>query len=189
MSVTNHTNTPSEPIPAPQSRRALDPPVTAVTLLTNDQIVQAQNYARSSSRSRVILPFHKSASDSLHRMLNAMEPGTYVQPHRHFSPPKAESIVVLTGAICFVMFDELGNVKLIHDIVAGTSTFGVDIEAGVYHTFFPLVSGTVVFEAKPGPYAAADDKDFADWAPKEGSPGVTSYLEMLNQLREKMQNR
>ena len=186
MSVVSHTSTPSQPIPEKQSRRALDPPATAVTLLTNDLLVQAQNYARSSNRSRVILPLHKSAGDSLHRMFNAMEPGTYVQPHRHSSPPKAESIVVLTGAICFVMFDEQGNVKLMHDIVAGTSTFGIDIEAGVYHTFFPLVSGTVVFEAKPGPYAAADDKDFADWAPKEGSPDVAGYLEMLGHLREKM---
>ena len=185
MSETSHTNIPSQPIPEKQSRRALDPPATAVTLLTTDLLAHAQNCARSSDRSRVILPLHKSAGDSLQRMLNAMEPGTYVQPHRHCSPAKAESIVVLTGAICFVMFDEHGIVKLMHDIVAGTQTFGIDIDAGVYHTFFPLVSGTVVFEAKPGPYAAADDKDFADWAPKEGSPGVAIYLEMLCKQREK----
>ena len=189
MSETTHTNIPSQPIPEQQTRRALDPPATSVTLLTNDLLVQAQNYARSSNRSRVILPLHKSAGDPLQRMLNAMEPGTYVQPHRHFSPPKAESIVVLAGAICFVMFDEQGNVKWMHDIVAGSSTFGIDIEAGIYHTFFPLVSGTVVFESKPGPYAAADDKDFADWAPKEGSPGVAGYLEMLSHLRETTGNR
>ena len=185
MSAVSHTNIPSQPIPENQSRRALDPPATAVTLLTNDLLAQAQNYARSSSRSRVILPLHKSASDPLQRMLNAMEPGTYVQPHRHSFPAKAESIVVLMGAICFVMFDEHGNVKLMHDIVAGSPTFGIDVEAGIYHTFFPLVSGTVVFEAKPGPYSAADDKDFAVWAPKEGSSGVTSYLEMLCKQREK----
>ena len=186
MSATNHTNIPSKPIPDKQSRRALDPPVTAVTLLTQDLVAQAQNYARSSSRSRVILPLHKLASDPLQRMLNAMEPGTYVQPHRHSSPPKAESIVVLTGAICFVMFDEDGNVKQMFDIISGSPTFGIDVEAGIYHTFFPLVSGTVVFEAKPGPYSAADDKDFAVWAPKEGSPDVTIYLEMLSTLREKL---
>ncbi len=187
MSVTTETSIPPTPIPEQQSRRALDPPVTAVTLLTNDLLVQAQNYARSSSRLRVILPLHKSADDTLQRMLNAMEPGTYVQPHRHSSPPKAESIIVLSGAICFVMFDEQGNVEVMFDIVAGSSTFGIDIDAGVYHTFFPLATGTVVFEAKPGPYAAADDNDFACWAPKEGSGNVAGYLEMLSRLREKMQ--
>jgi cupin fold WbuC family metalloprotein len=178
-----------QPISEKHSRRALDPPATAVTLLTNDLLGLAQNTARSSSRSRVILPLHKSAGDPLQRMLNAMEPGTYVQPHRHSSPPKAESIVVLAGAICFVMFDEQGNVNLMQDIVAGSPTFGIDVDAGVYHTFLPLVSGTVVFEAKPGPYSAADDKDFADWAPKEGSEGVVCYLEMLSRLREKTGNR
>ena len=185
MSATAHTSIPSQPTPDQQSRRALDPPATAVTLLTHDLLAQAQNSARSSRRSRVILPLHKSASDPLQRMLNAVEPGTYIQPHRHLSPPKSETIVVLSGAICYVTFDEQGHVTLMLDLVAGSSTFGIDIDAGIFHTFFPLESGTVIFEVKPGPYAAADDKDFATWAPKEGSPDAVSYLETLSNLRKK----
>ena len=38
------------------------------------------------------------------------------------------------------------------------------------------------YEVKPGPYSAANDKDFAPWAPREGEPGVAAYLESLLDL-------
>jgi hypothetical protein len=40
----------------------------------------------------------------LHRMLNAIEPGSYIRPHRHQSPPKPESIIVLSGSLALVKF-------------------------------------------------------------------------------------
>jgi hypothetical protein len=37
----------------------------------------------------------------------------------------------------------------------------------------------VCFEVKPGPYSAANDKDFAPWAPMEGDAGAGAYLDTL----------
>jgi cupin fold WbuC family metalloprotein len=174
----------SDQNPIDPKRRALDAPTTAVTLLTSDLLEQAVQASRASDRKRIILPLHKSADALLHRMFNVMQPGTYIPPHRHLAPPKDESIVLIRGALCFITFDESGHVDRMTDIVAGSSVFGVDVCAGIYHTFFILESDTAMFEVKPGPFSPATDKDFAPWAPREGDPGATDYLAQLQQMRE-----
>lgn len=128
------------------------------------------------------MPFHKSCDDSLQRMLNALQPGSYIPPHRHGSPPKAESIVVLKGAICYVGFSESGVIDTV--LFAGSECpfLGIDIDANVYHTFFAIKPDTVLFEAKPGPYDEATDKQFAPWAPAEGSVDSREFLAKLEEL-------
>jgi hypothetical protein len=42
-----------------------------------------------------------------------------------------------------------------------------------------LSDHVVCFEVKPGPYSAANDKDFAPWAPREGDTGAATYLAAL----------
>jgi cupin fold WbuC family metalloprotein len=165
------------------SRLALSAPATAVTPLTTSLMRSAVDASHVSHRRRMILPLHKSHVDSLHRMFNAMQPGTYIPPHRHATPPKDESVIVVKGAICFVSFDSLGNVDQMIDLIAGGETFGVDVVAGVFHTFLVLEPDTVMFEVKPGPYSATDDKDFATWAPREGDPAANEYRLSLEALR------
>jgi hypothetical protein len=67
---------------------------------------------------------------------------------------------------------------------ANSDCFGVDIEPGVFHSFFALEEDTVLFEVKPGPYERIADKDFAAWAPKEGTAEARSYLEGLYRMCE-----
>lgn len=173
-------------IPDP-TRRALPAPETALTLITMPFVDQAVRGSRASDRGRIILPLHKSAEESLHRMFNAMQPGTYIPPHRHSVPPKAECIVMVRGALCFVTFDETGRVIEMADLAAGSNLFGVDIAAGIYHTFFILEPDTVIFEVKPGPYSPINDKDFAPWAPAEGDAGSKEYLAELQRIRSERQ--
>lgn len=167
-----------------ETRRALSAPVTDVTLITTDLIEQVIAASRNSERRRMILPLHKSSQDSLHRMFNAMQPNTFIQPHRHSNPAKAETVLVLRGSLCFVTFDFAGVVDQMIDLAAGSDVFGIDVVPGVFHTFLILQPDTVVFEVKPGPYSPTDDKDFATWAPREGDPAATAYLETLTRLRD-----
>ena len=155
---------------------ALDPPEGPVVVIDESFVDQAVSASRKSPRGRIILPLHKDHKAPLHRMLNVMQPGSYVQPHRHLYPPKAEAILVLRGTICVAIFDDEGGVLSKMELSAQSSAFGVDIEPGVYHTFFALEPDTVLFEVKPGPYERSSDKDFAPWAPKEGSGGEDRYL-------------
>lgn len=162
--------------------RALPPPEGSLVVIHIAQIAEAVQASRRSPRRRVILPFHKRNEDSLHRMLNAMQPGSYVQPHRHASPPKAESLVVLQGAIGYVAFDDDGAVDRHFVLQADGEQFGVDTEPGIFHTFFALEEDTVLFEVKPGPYEPTSDKDFAGWAPGEGEAQAAAYLAKLDAL-------
>ncbi len=158
------------------------------TPITRELIATKAAHARESTRQRDIHIFHTGESDTLQRMLNALQPGTYVQPHRHITPPKAEAIVLLQGAIGFVPFHDDGSIdrnnwQLIDEAIG---CIGVDYRAGIWHTFFALAEDTVLFEVKPGPYDAATDKEFAAWAPAEGDAGALDYLAKIeDEFRER----
>jgi cupin fold WbuC family metalloprotein len=161
---------------------ALPPPEGNINVIGAGFIARAVEMSRQSPRKRIILPFHKHHEDPLHRMLNAIQPSSYIRPHRHKTPPKAECIVVLRGAVRYIAFRDSGEIDL-HRVLAVTSPdIGVDTEPGVFHTYLALVPDTVLFEVKPGPYEPASAKDFAPWAPAEGSPEASAYLERLRAL-------
>jgi cupin fold WbuC family metalloprotein len=164
---------------ADRFRLALDPPEGALVLITDAAVQTAIEHARTSPRRRVIAPYHKSHADPLHRMLNAVQPDSYIRPHRHLDPPKCEAWILLRGSLAFFTFEDDGRVRDCLRVAAGGDPFGVDLAAGVYHSFFALEPDTVIYEVKPGPYAAADDKAFAPWAPAEGDGAVSLYMEKL----------
>jgi cupin fold WbuC family metalloprotein len=133
--------------------------------------------AYRSPRLRTNHNFHLSMDDNPHRFLNVMVRGTYIAPHRHRNPPKSESFLILDGELAFFTFDDSGQIASTH--VLGRKAVGIDIQAGVWHTLAVMSPHAVCYEVKPGPYSASDDKDFAPWAPREGDPGVTEYLDRL----------
>jgi cupin fold WbuC family metalloprotein len=142
-------------------------------------LVQRKAYdAARSARRREIHIFHEGDADPLQRMLNALQPGSYVRPHRHLDPPKSESLIVLQGMLGYVSFSDDGLPEEESYLVLDTArdVYGCDIRPGVWHTIFALTPDTVVFEVKPGPYHAARDKDFALWAPQEYSPEAAVFL-------------
>ncbi|MHC4992475.1 MAG: WbuC family cupin fold metalloprotein [Planctomycetota bacterium] len=137
--------------------------------------------ARESARGREIHALHADDDDTLHRMLNAIQPGSYVAPHRHLDPPKAESLLLVQGELGLIVFDDEGAPDESNFVwLSPTSgVLGADCRAGVWHTIVALEPDTVIFEVKPGPYRAASDKDFAPWAPREGDPDAAAYLAEL----------
>ncbi|NNJ69652.1 MAG: WbuC family cupin fold metalloprotein [Kiritimatiellales bacterium] len=157
---------------------ALKPASTQVTPIDDVLISSVVVASRESPRKRIIQPLHKEGAASLQRMLNAIQPGSYIRPHRHV-PERAESIIVLSGAIQFFTFSEQGAVEQSLQLKAGSTQIGIDIEGGVWHSFAALEADTVLFEVKPGPYDPESDKEFARWAPEEYSPEVGDYLNQL----------
>jgi aspartate aminotransferase len=175
--------------PQPQQRRALAPPADELALISNELVEATLVRSRDNPRRRVIQPFHKSESDTLHRMLNAVQPDSYVRPHRHLDPPKAEAFILLRGAVAFFTFDDDGKVRECLRLRAGSERFGVDLVPGVYHSFIALEPDTVIYEVKPGPYTQSTDKAFASFAPEEGSPGAPLYMaSLLEELQRREQD-
>lgn len=132
--------------------------------------------ARVHPRGRRNLNFHTAETAACQRLLNAIEPGSYVAPHRHLDPAKDESIIVLRGRLGLLIFDEGGGVEEAGVLVPG-STVLANIPHGTYHTVIGLEPGTVFFEAKAGPYQPLTAQERAAWAPQEGEPGWQDYLQ------------
>jgi cupin fold WbuC family metalloprotein len=131
--------------------------------------------ARTSPRRRMNHNLHR-LEDRVQRMLNALEPDTYVRVHRHSDPPKVEMFVILRGKTAVLIFDDEGAIEDCI-ILSPDGTCVVDIPPGYWHSLVALEEGTVVMEAKDGPYIASTDKDFAAWAPRENSREAAAWLE------------
>src|SRR4028119_475979 len=129
---------------------------------------QVSAKAKVSPRKRMNHNFHQSPEDLLNRMLNAMEPGTYVCPHKHESPEKREAFIVLSGSFLIVEFDNTGKITDHIILNREKGNFGLEIAPGTYHTLICLEPGSVLYELKDGPYNVSNDKQFAPWAPAEG---------------------
>ncbi len=138
--------------------------------------------AREAARGRRNFNFHASAADSCNRLLNAVEPGSYIRPHRHLDPGKDETFVVLRGRFGFLAFDETGGITLAALLDARSERHVVNVPHGIYHTLVALTPGSVFFEAKAGPFVPLGEAELAPWAPAEKSEAATAYLASLERL-------
>lgn len=138
--------------------------------------------AQASPRLRRNRNFHTSDDFPCHRLLNAIEPDSYVAPHRHLDPRKDETMLVLRGRLGLVIFDDGGGILKVVELSAGGGDLGVDIPHGNWHSVVGLESGTVFFETKAGPYLPLTQEERAPWAPGEGEPAALGYLGKLRAL-------
>jgi len=136
----------------------------------------ASRAARQSSRLRRNHNFHAADEDTSHRLINAMEPGSYVMPHRHLHPDKDETFVVLRGTFGLLLFDHAGAITEARLLRAGGAVLGANVPHGTWHSLVSFEPGGVFLEAKGGPYLPLATDERASWAPPEGDPGVTAYL-------------
>ena len=134
--------------------------------------------ARKNNRERLNHNFHQPR-DIVQRFLNAIEPDSYVRPHRHIAPERDEVFLVLKGEGAVIIFDKNGMVENVYSLNTGKGQWGVDIPGGIYHTIISLEKNSVFYEIKPGPYNPDIDKGFADWAPEENTPAAREFLTTL----------
>ena len=138
--------------------------------------------ARTSPRGRRNHNFHARETDACNRLLNAIEPGSYIRPHRHLDPAKDETFVVVRGRMGVVLFDHAGGVRRSELLAAGGERIGIDVPHGTWHSLVALEPGTIFFEAKAGPYLPLAAEEISPWAPAEGSPEAGAYFARLAAL-------
>ena len=131
--------------------------------------------AKASERRRKNLNFHQISSDPLQRMIHAMEPDTYVQPHRHIDPDKREVFIIFRGKVAAVEYDDEGQISRWCLLDAHGETVAVEMTPRAWHSLIALES-SVIYEVKDGPYDPADDKYFAHWAPKENDEEKSGFI-------------
>jgi cupin fold WbuC family metalloprotein len=150
-----------------------------VQLITRSLFDEVAGRASESPRRRMNHNFHAGPTDNPHRFLNVLLKGTYICPHRHLIPPKAETFLVLEGLVAFLLFDDEGHVTASYALGPGGEALGIDVQPGLWHTLTAITERAICFEVKPGPWDPASDKEFAVWAPEEGDPRACAWLKNL----------
>ena len=147
-------------------------------LITEDLLDSVTSQAKENPRLRMNYNFHTSLDEPIHRLLNALEPGTYLPPHRHSD--KTETYLVLRGSLWVFFFDAAGSIteKVLLNPLEGK--YGVEIPSGTWHGLVVVESGTVIFEMKKGPYQPLPPEDLASWAPAPSDEeGAEAFMKRL----------
>ncbi len=157
-----------------------------MTLIDNALLDEVCAAAAASPRRRKNHNLHATDAYPAHRLLNAVQPDSYIAPHRHLDPGKDETFVVLRGLMGLLIFDDAGHIVKHVKVGAGDTAngaeniaLGVDIPAGTWHASVALRPDTVILEAKAGPYHPLTDAERAPWAPAENTSGAAAYLASL----------
>jgi len=127
-------------------------------ILINKSFIDTISMAASiSPRLRMNYNFHESPDSKSQRLLNALEPGTVMPIHRHRHT--SETYVLLRGKLKVMFYNSKREMteSAVLEPVAGV--YGVNIPAGQWHSLEVLEHGTVIFEAKDGPYVPLGDGD------------------------------
>ncbi len=124
-------------------------------IITNRLLDELTGKAKTSPRLRLGMDLRNTPEDNSQRMLNALEPGTVMPIHRH--KETSETCVCVRGHFEEYFYDENGNLTDTIDMVPGGVV--LNIEAGQWHSLKCLESGTVLFEAKDGPYRPLEEDE------------------------------
>lgn len=161
---------------------ALSGPEGDTVLLDAVLLERGLQASRTSPRRRMMMPLHRRM-EGVQRLVNFLQPRSYIRAHRHPQPEHSECIAVVQGAAGVIEYAPDGAVRRCWRLEAGRpEALVVDIDAGVWHGLVALVPDTVVLEIKRGPYDAARDKEFPEWSAPEGSEGAAAELARLEAL-------
>jgi cupin fold WbuC family metalloprotein len=152
-------------------------------IINKDNLERLSRIASTNQRLRQYLNLHNDHRENCQKLLNAIQPDSYIQPHRHYSDPKTELLSAIKGEFAVVFFCNNGNVSNICFLeVNGTrknSCNIIEIESTEWHTVVALKPDSILLEIKAGPFDPHHAKDFAIWAPKENTTEMKDYFEDL----------
>lgn len=136
--------------------------------IDRDLLDSTTSRAEKSPRRRMNYNFHPELTDPVQRLLNALEPWTYIRPHKHAT--KEESFVLLRGKVLAVTFHDNGQIKDSCILDCHNGLFGIEFEENTFHMLTSLMPGSVVYEVKEGPFVPHTTESSAPWAPAESDP-------------------
>ena len=130
-------------------------------LLINQSFIDTVSKAASMSpRLRMNYNFHESPGSKSQRLLNALEPGAIMPIHRH--PHTSETYVLLRGKLKVMFYNSNRDMTESAVLEPAAGVYGVNIPAGQWHSLEVLEHGTVIFEAKDGPYTPLGGNDILE---------------------------
>lgn len=100
-------------------------------VITQHRLQALSREAVRCARRRANWNLHPSLDDPIQRFCNAMEPATYVRPHRHEAPARWELFLALSGAAAVVTFSDDGCLLARASIGAEGPDHGIEIPVGI----------------------------------------------------------
>jgi cupin fold WbuC family metalloprotein len=134
--------------------------------------------AKATERKRINLNIHESTEAAVQRLFLAVEPETYIRPHRHPQAHKWELFVVLDGEMDLLLFNDLGDI-VNRIALSATTTRAVEIPANTWHSYISKKSGTLALEIKEGAYLPSPEEDFLSMSPAENTDEAAAYLQWM----------
>ncbi len=141
--------------------------------------------AKATPKLRINYDLRTTPEDGSQRMLNAIEPGSRIPIHRHTET--TEVVVMLRGKGVQYYYDDNGNVIDEIHLEAGGVCPAMSVEKGQWHSLVSLESGTVIFEAKDGPYRPQRREDVL-LAPKVAPKGEETEKAIPNSIGDLRKN-
>ena len=131
-------------------------------LINNDLLKELQCKAVTNERLRINYDLRTTAEDTSQRMLNALQPRTKVNIHRH--QDTSETVICLQGRLDVVFYVDVPNIdaggpdrnfqeSYRTELCPSKGQYGVQIPKGVWHTI-EVYEESTIFEAKDGRYLA-----------------------------------
>lgn len=149
--------------------RTLQTKKKTITMIIDQKLLDSLTaQAKANPRLRQSYDLRTTPDDKSQRMLNALEPGTFMPIHRHRNT--SETMVMVRGKLIERFYDDNGNItdEFVMEPLSNISTTSnnsepsismVQIEAGQWHSLEVLEEGTVIFEAKDGAYQPISEEE------------------------------
>lgn len=157
----------------------------SIKVFSAEYLDELVRQASTSLRRRQHRNIHTDYADPCQRLFNAIEPDSYLRPHRHGPAQGAETMIALRGLMKLVVFEDDGQIAEAHTFGAGHHAeqnripVGLETPPGRWHTVIAVEPGSVLLEMKGGPFDPSAPKFPAPWAPEEGSHEGQIYLQRL----------
>jgi cupin fold WbuC family metalloprotein len=121
---------------------------------------------KATPKGRARINAHPDGDDSLHEMIIAIEPSSYIRPHKH--PGKSEAFHIIEGEVDIVVFKDDGQIDRIVPLGAPGSgrSFYYRMSKPFFHTLIIRSDILIVHEITNGPFRP-EGTIFADFAPKD----------------------
>jgi len=121
---------------------------------------------KASAKGRARINAHPEATDALHEMIIAIDPTSYIRPHKH--PGKSEAFHIVEGEVDIVVFKDDGEIDGVIELGAPDSArpFYYRMSKPLFHTLVIRSEILVVHEITNGPFHP-EATIFADFAPDD----------------------
>ena len=137
---------------------------------------QLAEKSKVSPRKRSMHFFHEPSDKGNQFGINMIQPDSYVSPHARF---ESESIFHLQGELCYLQFDEKGNLNR-REIISNENPY-IYIPGNSFHTIVSLQKNSAIGVTVRGPLREPYRIE-ASWAPVEQGPNAERYFQKLEAL-------